>query len=376
MKSLTTADVKIKNTERIIRYIYEQKCTSQQLICAALQISRPTVIPILRELEEKGIIEKQGFFQSTGGRKAAAISFCASSRIAIGLELRAEYYEMVALDLYGTTLSQTRISTPFQNVDSYYAAVCAQVSGFIAQNAFAPEQVLGVGIVLQGLISADETCVTYGKILNCTGLTTEPFTSRLPYPCKFFHDAESAATDELWQRPALTNALYMNIRSHVSCAIIVNRTFLKGTELKSGVFEHMTLVPGGRPCYCGHKGCMETYCSTQPLSDVYGDLDHFFSKLRSHDPEAEKNWRVYLRFLASAINNLHMFIDYPVILGGQLACYLTEPDLDILHQLVYENTAFPTSSRFISISHCKESSIARGGAIPYLKQYLSMLTGC
>lgn len=373
MKSLTTADVKIKNIEQITRYIYEQQCTSQQAICAALQISRPTVIPILRELEENGVVKKQGFFQSTGGRKAAAIYFAAEAKIALGLELCAGHYEITALDLYGKTLAFAHIKSTFQNSDRYYSAVCTHIFEFIRQNAFAPDQILGIGIVLQGLISSDELCVTYGKILNCTGLKIDVFTSRLPYPCKFFHDAESAATDELWQQPALTNALYMNIRNHLSCAIIVNRSFLKGTELKSGVFEHMTLVPDGRPCYCGHKGCMETYCSTQPLLDIYGDLDHFFSTLRSHDPSAEKCWESYLKFLASAINNLHMFIDYPVILGGQLSRYLTGADLDHLHQLIYENTAFPTRSRFIQISHCINSPIARGGAIPYLKNYLTGL---
>lgn len=375
MSSMTTSDVRKKNKENVIRYIYQQKSTQQQVICESLHLSRPTVIPLIRECEEAGIITKNGFYESTGGRKANTIVFVENAKISIGVELLSDYYEISALNLYGDTICTTRLSFPFQNTDDYYHKVCNSVLTFIEGNALAPEKILGVGIVLQGLISSDGNCVTYGKILDCTGLTIDSFTRDLPYPCKFFHDAEAAAQDELWQSPHLHNAIYMNIRTHVSGAIIVNREFLKGTELKSGVFEHMTLIPGGRTCYCGRKGCVETYCSTQPLIDVAGDLDTFFAKLRRGDKAIRKYWMEYLGHLASSINNLHMFIDYPIILGGTISPYLQGSDISLLHQFIYNNTAFPTEQEFIRTSCCPSSPISRGAALPYIQAYLSDLMG-
>ena len=101
---------------------------------------------------------------------------------------------------------------------------------FIGQLPVTPDRILGIGIVLQGLISTDGTQVAYGKILGCTGLTINVFTDHLPYPCQFMHDAEAATLDELWQSPSLDNAIYIHIRSNMSGAIIVNRESLKGTE--------------------------------------------------------------------------------------------------------------------------------------------------
>lgn len=375
MSSMTTSDVRKKNKENILQYIYNQKCTHQQLICESLHLSRPTVIPILREWEETGIIVKNGFYESTGGRKANAIAFVADSKISLGVELLVDSYEITALNLYGETLYSARYIMPFQNSDKYYHSICNDILAFIKNNAFQNKKILGIGIVLQGLISSDGTCVTYGKILNCTGLCINSFIEYLPYPCKFFHDAEAAAQDELWQTPQLLNAIYMNIRSHVSGAIIVNREFLKGTELKSGVFEHMALVPGGRPCYCGREGCMETYCSTQALLDTAGSLNSFFTKLRNNDTTCKECWIDYLHYLASAINNLHMFIDYPVIIGGTLAPYLQKSDIQLLHKLVYEKTAFPTEKEFIRPSRCSDSPMSRGAALPYIKKYLSSIMG-
>lgn len=375
MSTMTTSDVRQKNKESTLQYIYDQKCTYQQLICETLHISRPTVIPILREFEEQGIISKNGYFESTGGRKANAIVFVADAKISLGVELLIDAYEITALDLYGETIYNTRYELPFEDSDKYCHTVCDAVLEFIEVNSIPSEKILGIGIVLQGLISSDGNCVTYGKILNCTGLTIDAFTKYLPYPCKFFHDAEAAAQDELWQAPHLLNAIYMNIRSHVSGAIIVNRDFLKGTELKSGVFEHMSLVPNGRPCYCGRKGCVETYCSTQALLDMAGTLDAFFDRLRDNDASYQTCWLGYLHYLASSINNLRMFIDYPIIIGGTLAPYLQEQDIQLLHQLIYDKTAFPTETEFIRASRCSKSTISRGAALPYIKEYLSSIMG-
>ncbi|MCI7171019.1 ROK family protein [Bariatricus sp. SGI.161] len=370
MSSMTTSYVRQKNKQAILKYIYNEKCTCQQLICETLGISRPTVIPILREYAEEGLIIKDGFFDSTGGRKANALVFVANSKVALGVELLIDAYKITAVDLYGETIASIHIQAPFENSEDYYHIVCDSIKQFISENNIASDKILGIGIVLQGLISSDGTYVTYGKILNCTGLTIDSFTKQLSYPCKFFHDAEAAAQDELWQNPALQNAIYMNIRSHVSGAVIVNRDFLQGTELKSGVFEHMSLVPSGRSCYCGRKGCVETYCSTQALLDMEGSLDTFFKKLRNDDKKCKDYWIKYLNYLATSINNLRMFIDYPIIIGGTLAPYLQESDIRLLHQMIYDNTAFPTDSEFIHASQCTDFTISRGAALPYVKKFL------
>lgn len=375
MSTMTTSDVRKKNKQSTLKYIYDQRCTSQQLICQSLHISRPTVIPLLRECEEEGIIVKNGFFESTGGRKANAITFASDSKVALGVELLAFSYVISLLDLYGETISTARYQLTFENNDGYYHSVCDAILNFIEENDVSTSRILGIGIVLQGLISSDGACVTYGKILNCTGLCIQSFTKYLPYPCRFSHDAEAAAQDELWQNPGLLNAIYMNIRSHVSGAIIANRDFLKGTELKSGVFEHMSLVPNGRKCYCGQRGCVDTYCSTQPLLNFAGSLDSFFKRLRGGDESCEKYWLEYLEYLAASINNLHMFIDYPVIIGGTLAPYMQKSDIGLLHELIYNKTAFPTETGFIRLSRCSGTAMSRGAALPYVKEYLYSILG-
>lgn len=375
MTRVTTSELKIMNKRNIIQYIYQQQKTAKQEIATQLHLSLPTVTQALKDLTEAGLIEKNGYFESTGGRKADAILFRASAKVAIGIELLKDRYEILAINLYGEILKSSVFWETFQHEEAYYEAVCISVKEFISSVHLSDQQILGVGIVLQGIISSNGTEVTYGKILGCTGLHVKTFMKFLPYQCSMIHDAEAAANLELWNIPSLQNAIFFHIRDNLSGAIIVDGCFLKGRELKSGVFEHMTIVPGGHPCYCGKKGCVETYCSLNALigEPVRENADGFFQTLRSGDKRNQNLWNDYLQHLSTALDNLHMFMDGDIILGGILAQYLIQEDIDKLHLLIREQTAFPTQRAFIKISRSAGIPIAKGAALPYVKQFLADL---
>lgn len=371
----SNTDIKQINRKNVLSYIYTQRSTTQKSIKDTLQLSRSTIVQILKEFEDQKLVLQGEVLESTGGRPATSLRFNPNSKIAIGIELLAGHYEITALNLYGETTKFEKFILPYENTGSYYTQVCRSAQVFIASVTNDPDRILGVGIVLQGLISTDGTQITYGKILDCTGLRIESFSRHLPYPCLFFHDAEAATADEMWQSSQLNNAIYIHIRSNMSGAIIVNRESLAGTELKSGVFEHMTIVPGGKPCYCGNRGCLDAYCSTSALLNQEETLESFFQMLRTGDGNIKKRWLEYLHYLALAINNLHMFIDCPVILGGTIAKYLQGSDIKLLHQFVRNNTAFPTEREFIKVTCCPDSPISRGAALHFVKKHLhSLLT--
>lgn len=98
-----------------------------------------------------------------------------------------------------------------------------------------------------------------------------------------------------------------------------------GAILRAGEFGHMTLVPGGRRCYCGKDGCLDAYCSARVLSHhTGGSLSAFFDGLRAGDPAKHQIWLEYLEYLAVAANNLHTSFDCPVIIVGYVGACLEE----------------------------------------------------
>jgi hypothetical protein len=155
LQKATTAELKKTNTKNVLEFIYGHKKTSKLEIASGLDLSRPTVSQIVRELMDQGLIAQKGSFESTGGRKAEALVFLPRSRVAVGVELLKESFEIVAIDLYGEIIQTDIQMLPFSNTPGYVRAVCESVNRFIETLPVDPSRVLGINFVLQGLISSD-----------------------------------------------------------------------------------------------------------------------------------------------------------------------------------------------------------------------------
>lgn len=71
-KGLTNISLKKINKSKVYQYIYKNRVTSKLQIVSDLQMGLSTVSQNLNLLEQEGLIERSGYFDSTGGRKAQA----------------------------------------------------------------------------------------------------------------------------------------------------------------------------------------------------------------------------------------------------------------------------------------------------------------
>lgn len=64
------------NKSKVYQYIYKSKVTSKLQIVSDLQMGLSTVSQNLNLLEQEGLIERNGYFDSTGGRKPRRFRSC------------------------------------------------------------------------------------------------------------------------------------------------------------------------------------------------------------------------------------------------------------------------------------------------------------
>ena len=370
MELFSLTDIKKKNLSDVFHYIYHNPGCSKQSIATALSMSLPTVTQHLATLTEKQLIEKCGQIQSSVGRKAAAYAIIPTARISIGVEILSHKIYIVALNLYGKKEAKEHLRLKFQQTDAYFERLRNFVRTFIEKYQYTEDQILGIGFAIQGLTSRDGTKITYGKILNCSEVSIDVFSDHFQVPCKFMHDAECAAISELWENTELQDAIYLSLSHHLGGAIILNGELLNGLTGKSGTFEHMTLVPNGLPCYCGKKGCAESYCSGCSLLDGEMDLENFFELKAQGDAESRRKWRKYLKYLALLINNLHLVIESAVILGGHIAAYLSDEDVAYIQSALASQSTFQDPTDYIVIGTCRSDAVPIGAALPYIKEFL------
>lgn len=374
-KGLTTINLKKINKSKVYQYIYEQKTTSKLQIVQDLQMGLSTVSQNLNLLEKDGLIERNGYFDSTGGRKAHAIQIVSDFKISIGIGILKNMFHMTAVDLYGNTLHTGAISLPYSDTPSYYEQVADEVKKLIAKNHYEEKRILGISIATQGITSPDSTAVTYGNIMNNTGMHLKNFSQHLPYPCHLEHDSKSAAYLELWNHKNLDSAVIFLLNRNMGGAIITNHQIHQGSSMHSGTIEHMCINPDGPLCYCGNRGCLETYCSANSLEHASGlPVKEFFPLLREKkSPQLVQIWEDYLNHLAYAMRNLNLVIDAPIIISGYLAPYFTEDDIAYLLEHINSSSPFALEKTQILVGVHGQYTPAIGAALFFVKQFIDSL---
>ena len=371
-KGLTTIALKKINRSKIYQYIYRSKLTSKLQIVQDLQMGLSTVSQNLNLLENEGLIEKNGYFDSTGGRKANAIQIVSDFRISIGVGILKNMFHITAIDLYGNTICTDTIPLTYSNTAAYYQQLTDKVKDFIAQNQYPEDKILGVSIATQGITSPDNTTVIYGNIMNNTGMRLKDFSRHLPYPCHLEHDSKSAAFLELWNHPELDSAVVFLLNRNLGGAIITNHQIHQGCSMHSGTIEHICVNPDGPLCYCGNRGCLETYCSANSLEQASGmTIKEFFPLLREKkSPQLIQIWEDYLKHLAFAMKNLNLVIDAPIIISGYLAPYFTEEDTDYLLEQINSMTPFELEEEQLLVETHGQYTPAIGAALFYVEEFI------
>ena len=371
-KGLTTIALKKINRSKIYQYIYRSKLTSKLQIVQDLQMGLSTVSQNLNILENEGLIEKNGYFDSTGGRKANAIQIVSDFRISIGVGILKNMFHITAIDLYGNTVYTDTIPLTYSNTAAYYQQITDKVKDFIDKNQYPENKILGVSIATQGITSPDNTTVIYGNIMNNTGMRLKDFSRHLPYPCHLEHDSKSAAFLELWNHPELDSTVVFLLNRNLGGAIITNHQIHQGCSMHSGTIEHICVNPDGPLCYCGNRGCLETYCSANSLEQASGmTIKEFFPLLREKkSPQLIQIWEDYLKHLAFAMKNLNLVIDAPIIISGYLAPYFTEEDTDYLLEQINSMTPFELEKEQLLVGTHGQYTPAIGAALFYVKEFI------
>lgn len=371
-KSITTITLKKINKKSVYQYIYEHRQTAKQQIVQDLTMGLSTVSQNLNVLEKEGLISRDGFFESTGGRKAQVIQIVSEYRIAVGVGILKNMFHLAAVNLYGEAIAEETVAVPFAQSDAYYDGIASSLESFLDRNGYDREKILGVSIATQGIPAPDGESVLYGEILHNTDMKLADFSTRIPYPCRLEHDSKAAASLELWNHPEIESAVVFLLNRNLGGAVITNHKVHQGLSMHSGTLEHICIDPEGPECYCGQKGCLETYCSANALeAAAQMPVKEFFPALRAgNDARLMEIWDAYLSHLAYAMKTANLLLDGVVIVSGYLAPYFKEEDCRTLLEKVDAASPFPLVREQLLVGTHGQYTPAIGAALLFIEEFL------
>ena len=267
------------------------------------------------------------------------------------------------------TLHDTAIS------DAYYQRMGSAINDFAAETEKAHGPVLGVSFAIPGAISADGAVITFNDSTGATGVTIGTVAQSVRYPRQLIREAAAIAMTETLHDTAISDAICLYLNRRPSGALIMNGRLHRGPNLCDGAIEHMTLVPGGKPCHCGRRGCMAAYCSPENLPEDYESIPGFFSVLEQGETHHRERMNDWLDHVALAIANVRCVICADVVIGGEAALYLDHDNIADLQRRVTALSVFGTDHLTLRLSRSDENSGAIGAAMQFTDPYMDALCG-
>ena len=359
-------DKKTITRSRILNYVINNQITSKAEVSKNLNLSMPTVLSNINDLIAKGIIIETGEYESTGGRKAKSIGINPSYRYSVGIVITANHVGIVLVNLKYEIVKFRRARMKFSPDASYCQDLSVLTSEFLKDTEY-QDRILGIGISIPGIISQKAHLLIKSHALQLENYSLSFLEQAFDLPVYFENDANAAMMAEDMNR--YKNAIYLSLNNTLGGAFCIGGKLFQGENQKAGEFGHMILVPGGRKCYCGKKGCADAYCAASALTDEINSLETFMEQLKSGDEAAEEKWSEYLDMLAVLISNLRMAYDMDIILGGEVGGYLAEHMLP-LGEKVMEYNGFDHDIRYLRNCSYKREASAVGAAKHFLQDFI------
>ena len=368
----STTELRKLNRNRVFHYLYHaaQPLTKQEL-AYSLSISLPTLTQNLAELMIMGLVDNSEVADSSGGRKPRILSIVPRARWAMGVEISSRHIRLVALDLQVHELGFRVIDLPFHTGEEYSVRLSQTIEYFIDELELDREKLLGVGISIPGIVDNDQRHVTTAPTLGVRRLDVHSIAEHIPYPVYLVNDANAGGFAECWSRPGgVQHMAYLSVSQGVGGAILTSGTAYLGTNGRSGEFGHMCIHPGGAPCSCGRRGCLEAYCSTARLSDDLSiPLESFFQELSQGNAAYSAIWDRYLDDLAVGITNIYAALDCQIVLGGKLSRFMDENFAALDKRLGQLDPTYQENP-YLSICRYYDHSNSVGAALYFVDQFI------
>ena len=217
----------------------------------------------------------------------------------IGLDLGGTNSVFGIVDARGNIVATTAIKTQaYPDFDDYVkASVDALMPIIDTVGGIEKIKALGIGAPNGNYYNGT---IEYAANLVWQGVVpiAKKFEEALGIPVIVTNDANAAAVGEFTYGVArgMKNFIMITLGTGVGSGIYINGQLVLGCDGLAGELGHLTVVPGGRTCGCGRKGCLETYCSATGVARTareYLDKRDTPSLLRNIKPEDITSFEVY-----------------------------------------------------------------------------------
>ncbi|MBJ8341755.1 MULTISPECIES: ROK family protein [Antrihabitans] len=189
--------------------------------------------------------------------------------LTVGIDVGGTSIRASVVDAEGQVLDTTQAPTP-QSRKALENGLDRAVRELASRHKIA-----AVGLAVAGFITSDRTTVRFAPHLPWVDAPVgKQLGERLGLPVILEHDANAAvwAEHKFGSAAGGRNVVMVAIGTGIGAALLIDGELYRGSHGVAPELGHVQVVPDGRACACGKRGCWERYCSGTALADTAIEL--------------------------------------------------------------------------------------------------------
>lgn len=377
---VNSAAIRRLNIISVFHAVRENPLCSQSDLCRLTGLDKATTSAVVGQLLDEGLIERiEPNRQRRVGRPETALVIAPRAGQFVGARLEPGTIRIVTAKLDGTFLHQ-RV---FEGSCDINEALNLLHDGFVRVVAEDDEArpVRAIGVGLPGVMDRSGRLVLAPNLGWRDASIKSLLEQALGAEVEVDNDAKAAALAERLFGVCRHIEDFFLIVGHagVGGALFLNGRLYRGAHGFAGEFGHITVVPGGRPCGCGKRGCLETYSSESSILSLAAErgrqvanLHDVAAAVAAGDPVLVALIEEVGGYLGMAIANVvNMTNPSAIVFGGYLA-EVADLIIPVIRRSLFENAMWPLCDELkLLVSSFGEDAVPVGGVALAMDAFLS-----
>ena len=244
----------------------------------------------------------------------------------LGIDLGGTKIEGILIDEQFQVIKRERV--PTKREEGYEAILTRIVKLAKSIIEDVPDLESPIGICTPGTIESETGLLKNSNTVCLIGKPIQKDMEReLGIPVVMENDANCFALAEATIGAAKKYNVVFGVILGTGCGggITMLRNIHRGANRIAGEWGHHCLVPGGRECYCGNRGCTEAYISGTALEkewfELSGERSRVTDIIESGNYKNHPEWKEnFLKNFGRGLANVIDILDpHAIVLGGGLS---------------------------------------------------------
>lgn len=261
--------MKVANRSAVLREIRQNGRISRADLAKNLQMSPTSMTRICNDLKELSLVQEMEGAAGSVGRRAVMLSQDPEACYGLGILLRTDFISIAITDYTWHTLRTVRKEQILsRDPEQAMLQILQTISEDRAENPDDHRRIHAVCISVPGMIDQKNGTILNSMLFeNKTASVTNFLSEKLRLPVFLENDVNAALFEEYYGHKEIRHPeiALLSLSEDVRAAYMHDGHLQRGACGACGEISHSTLIPDGRPCLCGRRGCVDAYLSAQNI---------------------------------------------------------------------------------------------------------------